>query len=308
MSVNEAEMPLQPLPSKSGALLDEKLLIIHCDDLALAHSVNEAAFRALDEGCITSASVMTTCPWLPEVAAYARQHKNFDLGVHLTLTSEWPNYRWGPVAPLSTVRSLLDPQGYLWCDVPSMARHADPNEVVIELEAQVARALACGLRPTHLDTHMFALVANRPLLSAYIGIARKYRLPFLFPGKRKVAPGILSSLREDEILLNACFSANQSWQAEAWCEHYVSCLHALESGVSQIIVHLALDDGEMRAIQREREGKGWDSAWRQRDLDVVTSARFKEELERTKTRLVGWQDLKVPFNGEQLRASQPLLA
>ncbi len=306
--MNEAETPLKPLPAPSGTPSDQKLLIIHCDDLALAHSVNEAAFRALAEGYITSASVMTTCPWLPEVAAHARQTDNLDLGVHLTLTSEWPNYRWGPIAPRSSVRSLVDPQGYLWSDVPSMVRHADPDEVVIELEAQVARALACGLKPTHLDTHMFGLVASRALFSAYVGIARKYHLPFLFPGKRNIAPRILSPLREDEILLDACFSANQSWQPEAWCEHYISCLHALEPGVSQIIVHLAIDDGEMRAIQREREGKGWDSAWRQRDLDVVTSARFREALEQTKARLVGWQDLKMPCNGEPLRTSLPLLA
>src|ERR1700692_1246271 len=90
---------------------DSKLLILHADDLAVAHSEDAASFDALDRGAATSASIMIPCPWLTEVAAYAKAHPDADLGLHLTLTSEWSTYRWGSVAPSNQVSSLLDPPG-----------------------------------------------------------------------------------------------------------------------------------------------------------------------------------------------------
>ena len=98
---------------------DSKLLILHADDLAVAHSEDAASFDALDRSAVTSASIMVPCPWLTEVAAYAKAHPDADLGLHLTLTSEWKSYRWGPVASKNTVPSLLDPSGYLWPDAPA---------------------------------------------------------------------------------------------------------------------------------------------------------------------------------------------
>src|SRR5215469_16909979 len=81
-----------------GYPADSKLLIVHADDLAVAHSVNSASFDALDKNAVTSASIMMPCPWTTEVATYAKAHANADLGLHLALTSEWKTYRWGSVA------------------------------------------------------------------------------------------------------------------------------------------------------------------------------------------------------------------
>src|SRR2546423_8500616 len=183
---------------------DQKLLIIHCDDLGMAHSINAAAFRSFQEGAITSASVMTPCPWFPEVAAFARENKDLDLGIHFTLTSEWPAYRWRPIAPRDCVQSLVDPQGYFWSTTEMLAARANPMEVELELEAQIEHAVANGLKPTHLDSHMFALGHNRDLLCVYVKVARKYDLPFLLPPKGSIGADAVSLFQNDDILLETC--------------------------------------------------------------------------------------------------------
>ena len=109
---------VKTVAERLGLPPDSKLVIIHADDLAVAHSEDTASFDALDKHAATSASIMVPCPWLNEVAAYAKIHPDADLGLHLTLTSEWETYRWGPVESKNRVPSLLDPSGYLWPTTP----------------------------------------------------------------------------------------------------------------------------------------------------------------------------------------------
>ena len=135
-----------------GYPADAKLLILHADDLGAAHSIDAASFEALDKGLITSASIMVPCPWLPEIAAYARSHPEADLGLHLTLTSEWSSYRWGPVLSRDRVSSLLDRNSYFYLTESEAASHANASEVEAEIRAQIDRARAFGIKPTHLDS------------------------------------------------------------------------------------------------------------------------------------------------------------
>ncbi|GIX06576.1 MAG: hypothetical protein KatS3mg115_0979 [Candidatus Poribacteria bacterium] len=159
-------------PSASGGNLAERLgyppdarvLILHADDLGMCHEGNAAGREALEAGTVSSGSVMVPCPWFPEFAAWARERPEWDLGVHLTLNSEWRGYRWGPVASSSEVPSLLDEEGYFYRDTRSLVQNARAEEVERECRAQVERALRFGIRPTHLDTHMgAALPAPGPL-------------------------------------------------------------------------------------------------------------------------------------------------
>src|SRR5262249_3814879 len=107
-----------------GFPADSKLLIIHADDLAVAHAVDDASFAALEKGAVTSATVLVPCPWLTEVADYAKAHPDADLGLHLDLTSEWNTYRWGPVESKEKVPSLLNPAGTFWSLTAPVASHA----------------------------------------------------------------------------------------------------------------------------------------------------------------------------------------
>ena len=147
LSTSSARVFAQTLVERLGYAPGTKLLIVHADDLGETHAVNAAAIKALQGGTINSASLMVPCPWFPEIADYAKSHPDADFGLHLTLTSERVYYRWGPVAPVDRVPSLVDKNGYLHHDW-NEGEHIDAKEVEIELRAQIERALADG-RSSH---------------------------------------------------------------------------------------------------------------------------------------------------------------
>jgi chitin disaccharide deacetylase len=269
---------------------DAKLLIIHADDLAAAHSEDAASFSALDKGAATSASIMIPCPWLTEVAEYAKSHPDADLGLHLTLTSEWKIYRWGSVESKDKVPSLFDPSGYLWPDTPQASGHLKAGEAEREIRAQVERALALGIHPTHLDSHMAALFSRPDLFDVYVKIAHEYNLPFLAFIDQKSRPEFASKLSEKDILLDAVLIASPSVQPSDWKAFYANAIKNLKPGLTELIVHLAYDDAEMRAVTIGHDDYG--AAWRQRDYDVVTSPEFKKLLDDNHVILVKWKDLK----------------
>ena len=272
-----------------GHPADSKLLIIHADDLAVAHSVNSASFDALDKHAVTSASIMVPCPWLTEVADYAKGHTDADLGLHLTLTSEWKTYRWGPVAASDRVPGLLGPDGTLWSDTPLVAQHAKPDEAEREIRAQIERAMAMGIHPTHLDTHMGSVLASPEIFTVYVKLAHEFHLPFLalrIPG----ADRLLASLSEKDVVLDSLVMASPTVPADQWQEFYLNAVKGLKPGLTEMIVHLGHDDAELQAITVDHPDYG--SAWRQRDYNFVTSPYFKQALQDNHVILVKWKDLQ----------------
>src|SRR5690349_16996095 len=166
------------IAERLGHPRNAKLLILHADDLGVAHSENAASFDALDKGAINSGSVMMPTPWVTEVVEYAKKNPNADIGLHLTFTSEWKTYRWGGLAPRDQVPSLYDPDGTFPTLTQTFVARAKVAEVEKELRAQVERAYAVGLKPTHLDSHMTALFTTPELFRMYVGVAREHKLPF----------------------------------------------------------------------------------------------------------------------------------
>jgi len=290
ISIMEAQGQSKTVAERLGYPRDSKLLIIHADDLAVAHSQDAASFDALDRRAVTSASIMVPCPWLTEVATYAKTHPEADLGLHLTLTAEWKTYRWGPVESKDRVQSLLDPDGYLWPEVAPAIQHIKADEAERELRAQIEHAIAVGIHPTHLDSHMGTLFARPDLMAVYVKVAHEYKLPFLGMITPNLPPDVKAMFSEKDVLLDSVVIANPTVQPANWKNFYLDSIKNLKPGLTEIIVHLAHEDAESQAVMVDHPDYG--AAWRQRDYDAVTSPEFKKALEDNHIVLVRWSDLK----------------
>jgi chitin disaccharide deacetylase len=287
---NRVSAQSKTVAERLGYPRDSKLLIVHADDLAVAHSQDAASFDALDKHAATSASIMVPCPWLTEVADYAKAHPDADLGLHLTLTAEWKTYRWGPVESKDKVPSLIGPDGYLWPEVSPALQHIKAEDAERELRAQVEHANAIGIHPTHLDSHMGVLFGRPDLTAVYIKVAHDYKLPFLAMLTPNMPPATKALLTEKDVLVDSVVIANPSVQAANWKDFYLDAIKNLKPGLTEIIVHLARDDAESQAVMVDHPDYG--AAWRQRDYDVVTSPEFKKAIEDNHIVLVHWSDLK----------------
>jgi len=289
LAVSALPAQVKTVAERLGYPADSKLLIVHADDLAVAHSVDAASFAALDQNAVTSASIMVPCPWLTEVAAYAKSHPDADLGLHLTLTSEWKTFRWGPVESKNAVPSLLDPAGTLWNETALVAANAKPAEAEREIRAQIERAIAVGIHPTHLDSHMGSAFSTPDLFAVYVKVAHEYHLPFLAVRVSDERAKMLSMLSEKDVVVDSVVIAGPDLRPEKWKDFYLKAVRNLKPGLAEMIVHLGHDDAELQAVTVDHPDYG--AAWRQRDYDFVTSPEFKKAIEENHIILVRWKDL-----------------
>lgn len=274
--------PAKSVAERLGYPAKARLLVIHADDFGMSHSVNRAIEEALEKHWVTSASILVPCPWFPEVAHWATAHPDADLGIHLALTSEWTTLRWGPVSAQPRGSSLLDSDGYLPLTAAYVASHAKTSDVETETHAQVDKAKAAGIRLTHLDTHMGAIVTTPDLLKAYLGLGQAYKLPLLLDNRAEaLAPG--------SVLLNELLQMNPGTPKSQWLEAYEKMLAPLPPGSYQLIVHLAYNDDEMRGATYDHPD--WGAEWRQNDFDLVRSPEFQKFLKEQGFVLVAWKDL-----------------
>jgi len=272
-----------------------KLLMVHADDAGMCHSVNLATAEALLSGGVHSASIMMPCPWVSEFAETARAHPDLDLGLHLTLTSEWKYYRWGPVAPREKVPGLLDKEGFLHRDVRSAATSATPAEVALELRAQIDKARQFGIKFTHVDTHMGTLYARPDYFDVYTAVAREAGVPCMIPrptaaaaAEMKEYPITAEMLTKKEsqgfVLLDRLVTGVPGRSIPERAESYRKFLKGLQPGVTKLIVHLAKDDAEIRAVTNN-----WEARWA--DFNFFTSPESKRLMSELAIKSVTYREL-----------------
>jgi chitin disaccharide deacetylase len=272
---------------------DAKLLIVHADDLGVAHSENAASISAMEKGSVKSASIMVPCAWFPEIAAYASSHPDMDFGLHLTLTSEWKYYKWGPVTPTQKIPGLVNKNGFFYSSVDSVVANASPAEVEEELRNQVKRAMQYGIHPTHLDSHMYTLHQSLGFLKAYIKIGHEFHLPVYI--SRQAGNNLhvnLDTLVSDrDIIIDTLLTAEYvNYKEEGMVNFYTRGFKNLKPGITYLILHTAYDDEEMKAVTVDHDG--WGAAWRQQDYNFFSSPLCAKLLKENNIYVVTWREIR----------------
>ena len=279
----------QTIQEQLGYSPNTKLLIIHADDLGVSHSENMASFEAIENGVVTSASILVPTPWFSEVAEYVKSHPEADFGIHLCLNSEWKHYKWGTVSDPSQVASLLEKNGLFSDNGQWVAEHADINEMELEMRAQIDRAIASGITPTHIDAHMMTAYRRADFVQVLLKISQEYKLPIGVDVKELKARYPELDFPE-MISLDNLYGAGPEDFEKGLAEYYTSVLRGLTPGFHEILVHTAYDDAEMQAITVEHVN--WGSDWRQQDFDFFTSDACRKILEEENIQLITWKEVR----------------
>jgi hypothetical protein len=267
------------LAQRLGYGADAKLVIVNCDDLGSSRSANVAIYEALRDGLATSSTLMVPCPWARDAAA---MYRGEDVGVHLTLNSEWDTYRWGPITHSP---SLLDGDGGFPRTVEDVWDHADLDEVRKECRAQIERAIYWGFDVSHLDAHMGTLQLRAEFFDVYLEMAIDFRLPLRMAGARA------------ERLVGFPYRQLAAAEGVVYPDHFVhtrvgsrraieKALFDLRTGVTEVYLHPALDTDELRASHPDWPNRVEDHAMLTRD------PAFADLIERAGAHLIGFRDLR----------------
>ena len=275
-----------------------KAVIFHVDDAGMSHNSNMGAIRATEEGVATSLSVMMPCSWVPELATYLKAHPEVDAGVHLTLTAEWKNYRWGPVAGKPAVPGLVDGGGYLWSGVADVVAHATADEFEAEIRAQLDKALSLGIEPTHLDSHMGTCFVP-VYIERYVKLGIEKNIPILIFGGHMqhigaeaaaFRPLVLSiaqrvwdaGLPVIDDLVTKPTTADDYGQRKA---QLIKLLDEMKPGITEIIVHCTVQTEEFSLIS----GSG---PAREAELRLMTDPEVRAFIKSKGIVLTTWRELK----------------
>ena len=242
---------------------DQVVVVLHVDDAGMHHSSNRGVAESLEKGVATSFAIMMPCPWVPEIAKYVAEHPGVDSGLHLTLTSEWEPYRWGPLAGRSVVPGLTDPQGCLWRSVAQVVPRANADEVERELRAQLGRAESMGIPVTHLDSHMGTLFARPDYFERFMKLGVEKRIPILAVGGHSRHARRENGESMDRLkalvpriwnaglpVLDDLHTGSYGWPPAEKTARLVELLESLEPGVTEILFHASIPTWERSSRDR----------------------------------------------------------
>jgi predicted glycoside hydrolase/deacetylase ChbG (UPF0249 family) len=254
-------------PSQTNRLLgypaDARLLILNADDFGMCHSVNEAVFRALQQGLLRSTTLMVPCPWALHAMHFLADHSEIPFGIHLTAISDWAAYRWGPVTSKEQVPTLINKAGYFYNfeQMSEFFAQVNLDQLEMEFRAQIEAVLAAGLSPTHLDWHSLRISNRTNISNVMVKLAKEYGLALRVYGRSLIeelqSQGLPTNDYDflDSYLLNPVDKVAR----------YTHMLRELPAGLSEWAIHPAIDSAELLAI--EPDG----NHIRQTDFDFLMS-------------------------------------
>jgi len=288
---------------KLGWPAGQKVIILHADDIGMCPEANMSAKKQLTEGVIQSAAVMIPCPSAQEFISWANDRPNLDIGLHLTLTSEWKTYRWGTVSNAAEVPGLLDEDKKMWHEVPQVVEHASAEEVEKEIRAQIEQSIAWGHTPSHIDTHMGTLFGHPSYVKAYMKVAEEYGIPANIIDISN--PKVLAEFRskgypmDDSVVkmseayslpkLDYFTSAPNGKTYENKIENFKTLILGLDSGLTEIIFHPSELTDNLKTITNSWQQRSWESQMFS-DPDLIEF--FKDEG----IIFTNWQEIMERFN------------
>lgn len=283
-------MIAEPAASLGRQLGLGRAAILHVDDLGMCHGANRAFLSLTARSLVTCGSVMVPCPWFREIAEAGAADPALDLGVHLTLTSEWARYRWAPISTARKASGLIDDDGYFWRDVASLRRHLVTEAAEVELRAQVDRAFAAGLRPTHLDAHMAAAMLPE-LLPAHIALARERGMVPVLPRSIRFAPDpvayadAVATLQVAGTALPDHFRGTLPVAAAEAPRAYRQMIETLPDGVTHIALHCTVP-GEIDAIAPDHAG------WRIQEYALLDQGHLQAWCRSAGVAAIGYRNFQ----------------
>jgi chitin disaccharide deacetylase len=262
--------------SATPAPSDPVYLVIRSDDAGMSHSVNMGLERLIASGTPVSVSVMFACPWYQETVELLKRNPGVSAGIHLTLNSEWKNYRWGPVSGRSAVPTLVDSTGFFFPSSAALyANKPDLREVELELRAQLERARRSGLRIDYVDYHMGTVSGNADFRAIAERLAAEY--------------GLGMSQYFGETYHDPQYAVPPSEKPDT----LVALVGRLRPRVNLLVTHVGIDDAELGALIDMNVSFPLPdmSKHRQGELDALLSPRFREALRARNIRLITYRDL-----------------
>ncbi len=282
---------------------DAKVVIFHVDDAGMSYSSNVGTLKAMTEGLATSCSIMMPCSWVPHFKHLMDENPNLDAGVHLTLTSEWEHYRWGPVAGKAQTPGLVDAEGCMWDSVEEVVTNASPDEVDKEIRAQIDRAEAMGISITHLDSHMGTLFANPFFTARYVQAGIEKGIPVLMPGghlqyisQESDLPTALIQRTAAKLweaglpVIDDVFAATYDWKKEDKTAKFIEILGGMEPGILEVILHCTEPSDVFAHISTSSET-------RKGDLNAMLDPKLEAFIEEEGIILTTWRELKTRRDG-----------
>ncbi len=297
-------MKPNPLLKKLGLAADDRAVILHADDIGMCQASVAAYVDLVDFGLVSSAATMVPCAWFPATAIFCREHAaKVDMGVHVTLNSEWNPCRWRPLSTCDPASGLLDDEGYLHRDLESTRDHADADAVYAEITAQVKQAFNAGIDVTHIDSHMFAIGQRPDFFQSYLRVAMEHQIPALLLRARvemiqemvqgrikdEFLAAITSHLQQLEAqgvpMLDTMQVTSLSTHENRW-EHIQGIIDGFEPGtINYLIIHPVKDTPEIRMLATD---------WRARvaDYRTFTSEKARALFHEAGIHLIGWRVLR----------------
>lgn len=288
---------------KLGFPSGKKVLILHADDIGMCDEANIAAVDYLLKGQIQSAAAMVPCPTFEAFASWAIDNPQLDIGLHLTLTSEWKTYRWGPVSDPAEVPGLIDGEGKLWRDVPEVVMSASPEEVEKEIRAQIEKSLSLGLQPGHIDTHMGTLYGHHAYTEAYTKVAQEYGIPAMVidMSKKEVVDGfraqgypineeMLAAVRDYKLpKLDFFASAPNGKTYEEKRANFIALVKSLPAGLTEIIFHPSVYSENLKTITNSWQQRVWEA-------ELFADPAMQRFFEEEGIIFTNWKEIMKRFN------------